>query len=308
MRTRAPSYLHLFILISLFLITFSHIQAQHQLIRKVYDTKTNTWVQVTCLYSKLPSHGYVPIRVEMNNGTEKNHSYSIDFTSESSSSYYGETGSQLSSTFDFSCAAGERETYDFIVPITTIFQSSSYHQSNNLEMKLNCSSYSLITSSMSSDQSSDWPAIIASKALYVPNASSISSIAGGSSSYSNLDFAGSFDPKNMPTDWRGYMGQEIIMLTSNDWTALDPGSRTAILDWNRLGGRLLIYTSNSSDTFASLQIKGDPLPALSTSLCSLKQASVTSYLSLPLLSHLVPAPSSSSSFYSKTALAVEDTA
>ena len=254
-RSRALPLSLFLIVASFMLLTFSNVQAQNQIIRNVYDTKTNTWVQVTALFGKLPSYGYIPIRVEIRNGTEIDRELNLDFVSRDQASFGSETGSQMSSSFQCSCAAGQRETYDFIVPLTTIFQTSSYGTDSELNMNLRCSGFAPITASMSSNTDYTWPAILASKALYTPNASSISSLVNRTSGTSS-EFAGSFEPKSMPTDWRGYMGQEIIMLTSNDWSELDPGARTAILDWNRLGGRLLIYTSSTSDTFASLQIDG----------------------------------------------------
>jgi len=258
MRIRAFHFSHLYMVASFFLLAFSNSQAQHQLIRKVYDTKTNTWAQVTCLFGKLPSYGYMPVRLEINNGTETDRTLTLDFISKDQASFGSETGSRMNSTFKASCAAGQRETYDFIVPVTTVFQTSSYGTGSELNMDLKCSGFPMVSSSMSTTTNSTWPAVIASNAIYVPNASAISSqISSSSMSSSNTDFGGSFEPKNMPTDWRAYMGQEIIMMTSEDWSKLDPGARTAILDWNRLGGRLIIYTSASSDTFASMQIKSD---------------------------------------------------
>lgn len=249
---RSPLF---YLVFSIILLTISHTQAQHQLIRKVYDTKSNTWVQVTALFGKLPSHGYMPIRVEINNGTKTDRNLNLNFISRDQADFGSETGSKMSSSFQCSCAAGKLETYDFIVPVTTVFQTSSYGTDSELSMDLNCTGFPLVSASMSSSTDHTWPAVIASKAIYTPNASSINAYLSSSSrSGGNIEFAGSFEPKKMPTDWRGYMGQEIIMLTSIDWTDLTPGARTAILDWNRLGGRLLIYTTSEADTFASLQI------------------------------------------------------
>lgn len=259
MPVRALPYPRLLMALGLFLLIISNIAAQHQLTRHVYDTKTDTWAQVTCLFGKLPSYGYVPVRIEINNGTEIDRNLTLDFTSKDNTSFGTETGSRMISSFECSCAAGQRETYDFIVPVTTVFQTSSYGTGSELIMNLKCTGFQSVRGSMSTTTNSTWPAVIASNAIYVPNASALANQINGSASMSrtNAEFGGSFEPKNMPTDWRAYMGQEVIMLTSTDWSKLDPGARTAILDWNRLGGRLLIYTTAASDTFTSLQIDGD---------------------------------------------------
>ncbi len=244
-------------LASTLLIYFSpHALAQHQLVRKVYDAKTNTWVKVTCLLGKLPAYGYAPIRIEINNATKADREFTLDFTSSDFSAYGNDTGSRMTSNFSCSCAAGSRETYDFIVPLTTVFQTSGYGSGTELSMRLSCTGFPTISGSMSSEPHENWPAILLSKQLYEPNASNLNAHVNSiySSSRGDLEFAGSFNPQTMPTDWRAYMGQNIIMMTSDDWTKLDPGARTAILEWNRLGGHIIIYTSNASENLATLQI------------------------------------------------------
>lgn len=241
--------------LSAFLFSSVESQAQHQLIRQVYDTKTNTWVQVTCLVGKLPAYGYAPVRIEINNGTKEARDFTLNFSSADDTSYGNESGSRLSSTFSCSCAAQSKESYDFLVPVTTIFQTNTYGSGTALNLDLSCSGFTNTNGRMYTETHDSWPSVLISKALYVPNASSLTShISSSHSSRGDLQFAGDFTPAMMPTDWRAYIGQDVIMMTSSDWTSLDPGARTAILEWNRFGGRLIIYTTNSSDNLASLQI------------------------------------------------------
>lgn len=269
------------LIVAFTLLGCAQLPAQHQLARNVYDTKSNTWVKVTCLFGSLPAYGYVPIRVEMNNATEIDRNLTLEFTSKDHSGFGSESGSRLNSSFEFSCDAESRETYDFIVPVTTIFQTSTYDTGSELIMKLNCSGFPQVSGSLSSVLSYDWPSVVASSALYVPNASTLTShISSSSRSSSNVEFASSFDPSNMSTDWRAYIGRDVMMLTSTDWTKLDPGARNAILEWNRLGGRLLIYTSAASETFASLQIDSNS-PADSGSRVIQRSFGTISLLPLP---------------------------
>ncbi|MCP5534740.1 MAG: hypothetical protein H7A51_00725 [Akkermansiaceae bacterium] len=240
------------------LVTFlsqGPVRAQHQLIREVYDTKTNTWAKVTCLLGKLPAYGYAPIRVEINNGTKLDRELTLNFTSRDMTSLGNDTGSQMTSEFTCSCKAGGQETYDFIVPLVTIFQTGSYGSGSELNMRLFCTGYPMTSGSMSTETNDSWPSVLLSHDLYVPNASSLNShISSAYSSMGNLEFAGDFDPRTLPTDWRSYMGQDVVMMTSTDWSKLDPGARTAILEWNRLGGHLVIYTTSTSDDLSTLQI------------------------------------------------------
>ena len=245
----------IFIGIIITLITLQAAHAQHELTRHVYDTKTNTWAKVTCLLGKLPAYGYAPIRVEINNGTQLDRTLTLFFTSKDTTSYRGESGSSMSSQFTCTSAAQSRETYDFLVPLATIFQTSRHGSGSNLVMQLRYTEFPDTEASMSTEISKDWPSVLLSNTLYVPNASKLDSHINSKSSRSgNLEFAGEFNPQLLPTDWRAYMGQDVIMMTSDNWSELDPGARTAILDWNRLGGHIIIYTTNNSEDLATLRI------------------------------------------------------
>lgn len=245
------------LLLSAFL--FSSLHAQEELVRQVYETKTNTWVQVTCLLGKLPAYGYAPVRVEMNNASKSDRELTLNFTS-SDSSFAGpmgsEGGSKMTSSFSFVCKKGSRETVDFLVPLVTVFQTGSYGSGSSLRMSLNCSGYPGTSGSMSTEINDSWPCVVMSNTLYVPNASTLNGhISGTYSSMGDLEFAGDFDPKTMSTDWRAYIGLDAIVMTSDDWSKLDPGARTAILEWNRFGGKIIIYTANASDDLATLRIE-----------------------------------------------------
>ena len=249
-------------LILIFTLLFSSLHAQEELVRQVYETKTNTWVQVTCLLGKLPAYGYAPVRVEMNNASKSDRNLTINFVS-SDNSYGGSTGNQsdskMTSSFSFVCKKGSRETVDFLVPLVTIFQSGSYGSSSSLSMNLSCSGYPETSGAMTTDVDENWPSVIMSNTLYIPNASTldgqVKSHTSASYSSSNLEFAGDFDPKTMPTDWRAYIGQDAILMTTDDWRKIDPGARTAILEWNRFGGKIILYTTDASDDLATLQIE-----------------------------------------------------
>ncbi len=244
-------------------LLFSSLHAQEELVRQVYETKTNTWAQVTCLLGKLPAYGYAPVRVEMNNASKSDRTLTISFTSTDNSyggSMGGQSDSKMTSSFSFVCKKGSRETVDFLVPLVTIFQSGSYGSSSSLSMNLSVSGYPSTSGSMTTEVSESWPSAVMSNTLYVPNASTLnghllSSHSSASYSSGDLEFAGDFDPKAMPTDWRAYIGQDTIIMTSDDWGKLDPGARTAILEWNRFGGKIIIYTTNASDDLATLQIE-----------------------------------------------------
>ena len=104
-------------------LLLASLHAQEELVRQVYDTKTNTWVKVTSLLGKLPAYGYAPIRVQMNNASDADRELILDFTS-LDDPYGGaaadESTSKMTSSFSFVCKKGDQETVDLIVPLSLI--------------------------------------------------------------------------------------------------------------------------------------------------------------------------------------------
>lgn len=230
--------------------------AQEQLLRNVYHAPSNTWVEVSCLLGKLPSYGYAPIRVTVKNGTDRDLKLRLDFSSSPDQYSYSLGNNNTSSHFSLVGRSGETNSYDLIVPVNTNTQTSRYNNGSNLDLTLLASGFDIVKGSMFSENSADWPAVLMSSELYVPNSSTLDSHINKSSSSSSKDltFAGAFDPKKLPEDWRAYQGQDVIMMTSEDWRSVSPGARLAILEWNRLGGKIILYTENTSEDLATLHI------------------------------------------------------
>src|SRR4029077_15513738 len=59
-------------------------------------------------------------------------------------------------------------------------------------------------------------------------------IGGGGPNPAIIDF------ENWPADWRAWSSFGIFFVEDNEWSAVDPAHRRAVLDWVALGGRLVI--------------------------------------------------------------------
>jgi hypothetical protein len=221
----------------------SHINAQEVLIRQVADRKTDTYVEVSSLFSSPSLGGYHPIRVVMANNQLILHKIFLDFRC--TSNY----GTQLSSSsqYSFSVEPGKIATYDILVPLTPQNGQPNYEQFN-----LN------LTGSMGSSSHNDsvrfglnQPAVLISDTLHAPNGSSLDSElstrhGGHVRHYSGTNqFASRFTPSQLPDDWRAYSGFDTMLLTDSDWSGVPPGAKNAILSWMRLGGHLIIYSASS---------------------------------------------------------------
>ena len=112
---------------------------------------------------------------------------------------------------------------------------------------------------MDTDYDPGWPSIFLSDTLQRRNGSNLTAevhtrLSGGSGS--SVDFGGQFSAKSMSDDWRAYIGYDICLLTDDDWRDLGPGARSALLQWNRMGGALHVYSSSPATDPASLGIEG----------------------------------------------------
>lgn len=234
--------------------TASLASAQETIIRQVYDTKTDTHVEVTSLFTEPSRSGYLPVRVKIANNLDSERSINLRFRSTLS---YGER-LQTSSSFDFSAAAGKTTTHDILVPLVS--SPHSYGDEPSIDVSLSGSmgsaSYPLRGST-----GSGLPAVLLSESLHTPNASILdaaSSKSGGSGyRHGNHVYAGKFDPKQMPSDWLAYSGYDSMVLTDTDWSNVAPGARRAILSWVELGGQLIVYTQNNVSP-ASLGLPARP--------------------------------------------------
>lgn len=238
--------------------------AQETYFRKVYEPKSGSYVEVVSLFSKLPSCGYAPVRVTIANRTDVPASVSLMFQSVAGTGYsFGDL--KVSSSFVASSPAGTVTSSDFLVPVAAMVKNSGYsYNQNDQSLELSMVGVTNGSYTQSNSANNKFPNLLISEALDTPNASSLNTetnkfIVGSSGGYSpgNLLFAGKFDPTQMPEDWRAFSGYDGLLLTDLDWGNLSPGARSAILQWNRSGGYLRIFSSNAATTLASLGILAD---------------------------------------------------
>lgn len=255
------NFLSRFFLICLALLSCERLTAQETFFRNVFEPKSGSYVEVTSLFSKLPSSGYAPVRVTIANRTAIPVSVSLNFHSEAGG-YYNNGSLHVKSSFTASSPAGIVSTTDFLVPVASTVKDAGYSMgSNSQTLRLDMVGAVNARHSQSSTNSSEFPYLLMSEALSTPNASSLDGqlnkhLHGTKGGYvpGNLAFAGKFDPKSMPEDWRAYIGHDGVLLTDQDWLNLTPGARAAILQWNRQGGYLRLFATNSASTLESLSI------------------------------------------------------
>lgn len=222
--------------------------AQDTLIREVFDTATDTHVEVLALFSK-PSAGggYLPVRVKIANNLTVSRTAILSFESYSDR----QTGLRTASRFSFTAAPGQTLTRDILVPQCPSLDSYS---PATLQTSLNGSLGSgenYLTSLPDPSQ----PSVLLSDSLFTPNASALDA-AVTSTGRSRSEFAARFDPGQLPDSWLAFSGYDCLMLTDAEWTGSPASARNAILSWTRLGGHLVIFATGTT-TRSSLSLPSD---------------------------------------------------
>ena len=240
----------LFLLVSL----VAPLGAQEVLFNHIPDPKAKNRIEAVALFNRPAPGGFLPVRITAVNPSEQEGRITI--ATESTDNSYGGRGSELSSSFELTIPAQKTSIHDLLVPVTTLL-NYSYGGSTNVSISLS-GSYGGATGNLQTTYRESQPAVLLSEPLFTPNGSMLDSHVGsmGHSGrhFGSETFAGKFDARSLPEDWRAYAGYDGIGMTDTDWGNASPGARTAILRWNRLGGELVIYTLSSSSDMATLGI------------------------------------------------------
>lgn len=232
------------------------LAAQETLFQQQPDPKSNTRVEAVALFSRPAPGGFLPVRVTVVNAGEQDGS--IDLRCKGNDGGFGGEGSELTSTFKLDAPAGKSTRHDILVPCTTLL-NYGYGRSGTGTMSVHVTmsgSFGSHAGGVTGNYLDQQPAVLLSEAIYTPNASTLDAQLNGKarSGYGTANFAGKFDPREMPEDWRAYSGYDGIGMTDADWGLLSPGARNAILRWNRLGGQLVIYAQSANSDLATLAI------------------------------------------------------
>ncbi len=233
----------------LLLVLTLQVSAQETIIREVFDPATDTHVEITALFTKLSPGGYLPVRVKIANNLKTNQSIRVAF--QSSGNFNDDLRSE--SSFNFTAGPNKAVTRDIMVPISP--RGGRYGELFNMTATLS-GSLGKASHSIRSENGNTQPAVLLSEALFTPHGSSLDSLAN--SKHSNSEFAGKFDPKQLPDDWLAYSGYDSVVMTDTDWSSIPPAGRNAILSWVRLGGQLNIYSKSESTTAKSLGLPEQP--------------------------------------------------
>ncbi len=219
-----------------FLVGFA--SAQKNIYQHTYPKSGGSKISLTSPFEKGPNYGFQPIQVVIKNGTAKDRSWRLQFRSDSERNHH--------SVFKITAKAGQEVKQDILVPVHWLPQYSRYRQES---IHIQADGFSSLSTSNYEQLPEKWPSIIISEKLAARNLTLLSnylkkqkSKSSKSRSSSNISFAASCDNQLLPADWRAYIGYDALMIAADEWTQLRPAVQKAILERNRFGGILQIYT------------------------------------------------------------------
>lgn len=219
------------------------------------DDKSATVVEVTSVFSYVPPSGYAPLRVKAVNNTTGDLSVSLRTISEAPNSSGGDH--QLESSFSLAAPAGKTTEREFLVPLCTQVAFSSY-SIPDLRVELQAGGRTQTLNFHSGGYANlpftGFSAALAASSIIQINKDAASSTHSGYRTGREA-FAALYMPAALPSDWRGYSGLDVLAITSDEWSALQAGQRSAVLQWVKLGGWLSVYAKGDAlELMAALNI------------------------------------------------------
>ncbi len=218
-------------------------QAQENLADALLDPRNGTRLEVRSLFDPMPPSGYVPLRIVATNGTARDAVWRLDFSS-STTDY--RRNNVHASTLSLPIPAGSTQTAVFLAPLAVDYGDSGYGSNSHSFTGALTGPYPY-TFSGHNNRTAGFPAIAISKTLAdssLPRLNDdLERRQKAASSYGRSDhiFGSRFTPADLPEDWLAFSGFDYVLLTDTEWQSLKSGTRNALLQWVRLGGKLHFY-------------------------------------------------------------------
>ena len=240
--------------------TLAPLAAQNNFGHYRLGANNEVTLRVSGVFEELPPSGHYPIRVKVDNRSAKPFTAQFSFVS-SNGTYNNDT--KVSSRFEIRVDPTSDAEHSMIVPLALQGGTRGRHYGGHSSLGVNISHShgpGRLSNGVSGGMDLDYPAVgfgtEAAKDVRghiqgsLTRSSKISS-SGGS-------FGSNFDPADLPADWLAFSGLDLVILTEADWARVAEGSRNALLDWVRFGGRLVIYPEAADRSLSGLGIKAAP--------------------------------------------------
>lgn len=229
-----------------------------QLSKKTLADEFGSDVECISVFSVAPPTGYAPLRIRATNNASADSTVTISATSQASNQWG--SSHQLESDFSLAATAGKTTERDFLVPVCADVSPSAWGGDASLSLRVvmggRTNGVHVPGGGHRDHPFTGFSRALAAKSIGDLNAHHSSSTSSGYSRSAEA-FAAVYDSAMLPADWRGFSGLDVLAITSDEWMALQPGVRTAALQWVKLGGVLELFRKSGAPDLASMGVHAD---------------------------------------------------
>ena len=223
------------------------LQTAHAERYPIGDPATSkSYLEINQIFSANLNSGYNAVRYTVKNETSEKLQFSL-----ASKSFVRLGGDEqiLQSTQSFTAPPSQSTTSTLLLPVLAIgAQNGAYSYGGaRAEMSVTisgaCNAYLGIKNGLDAGQ----PAAAFSILLTANDVARFNRLRPSSRGGVNEEFATEFDPAQLPADWRAFAGLDYLSMTSQEWLALVPEVRSAVLQWVESGGVVTVYTAGENE-------------------------------------------------------------
>lgn len=215
------------------LVLTATLRAESVLSSPQFTRGSGIEMTITNFYEDLPPAGFLPLRVEVKNGSRTAHTWRLNTT-------HSKHGlGAMNGIFSLPVDAESERTFDLLVPLAPdAGQSARY---SNLRILVSGPAVSHgVSSAHSSGRGKPPTAFLGmGESLSVTHWGPLKEALEKNGSLS-LDGT-PLDTGFLPADWRGLAGFGLIIFSESEWRGIPPTQRGALLDWVSQGGRLVVF-------------------------------------------------------------------
>ncbi|MEM1443961.1 MAG: hypothetical protein AAGF67_16555 [Verrucomicrobiota bacterium] len=220
-----------------------------EIIRENHREVRNTGVQVEALFGTVAAkQGALPYRITIRNNTGEDRKWNVRL---SEGGYGRMLVTQWSETI--LVENGTELVREVSLPFGPNFLGYTYR---NVDVSFISPGLNTISRSTGYQVNDSFPTLAVSNKLATRSLASLDDTVSKKNS-SNQRFGDSFDPQDLPGDWKSYTGLDALLIDFESWKTLETRARRALLEWVRLGGFLHVYYSSQAEfTLDDLGIEG----------------------------------------------------
>lgn len=200
------------------------------------DPRNKAAVEVTTAFSEIPMQGFMPLRVRLDNASRTDRTYILQTRSREN---YGQP--EVFYEEELEVEAGSSGQFELLVPLTIASQDSY----SNLRLEVNLLGPGMkntrqeMTTNYSTTHRGKLPPLVVFGESF--GRGTVSNISDVMSNRRSMELSHVVvDQEFLPSDWRGWLGADLVVMSLRDLEDLGSGSLRGLRQWLAFGGELVV--------------------------------------------------------------------